>query len=321
MSPLDIASQGKLEANHRADDRVDVLDPAVTKRRLRQTQSVGMIVHLSSLIPSGDAWLLRAEKKFAKLFDASIPLCPDERFRDEPVVESEPPGKPFASCCLVHPKAVLSCAHGFEMDRMEEFRVVFGYRTLENGGVQLRIPPTDVHEIDRVFDSYHYKREGLTVGADWAVLLLKQPSQRPIARVAEPPPQAAQRGAVYTIGHPHGLPMKFCLNGQVNTTCIPGVFAAPLDTDDGNSGSPIFFCDKVIGVLIERQESDTPDYAQFKPEQGPTCYKRQQYSTAGGEIVCTRANGTTYTTRVVGQLCTSASAFLPALARLRAAYP
>lgn len=38
MSPLDIASQGKLEANHLADNRVDMLDPAVSKRRLRHTQ-------------------------------------------------------------------------------------------------------------------------------------------------------------------------------------------------------------------------------------------------------------------------------------------
>jgi hypothetical protein len=321
MSPLDIASHGKLEANHLADNRVDVLDPAVTKRRRRHTQSVGMIVHHSSLIPSGDAWLLRAQKKFAKLFDAAIPLCPDERFRDEPVVESEPRGKPFASCCLVHPKAVLSCAHGFEIDRLHEYRVVFGYRTLEHGGVRLRIPAADVHEIEGWFDSYHYKRDNLAVGADWALVLLKQPSQRPFAHVAEPPPQAAQRGAVYAIGHPHGLPMKFCLDGYVNATCIPGVFAAPLDTDDGNSGSPIFCYDKVIGVLIERQESETPDYAPFTPEHGPTCYKRQQYSLAGRKIVCTRPDGATYETHVVGQLCTSASAFLPALTRLRAAYP
>ena len=62
-----------------------------------------MIVHHSSLIPCGDAWLLRAEKKFAKLIDAATPLCPDEKFRDEPV-ESKPRGKPYASCRLVHPR-------------------------------------------------------------------------------------------------------------------------------------------------------------------------------------------------------------------------
>jgi hypothetical protein len=197
---------------------------------------------------------------------------------------------------------------------------VFGYRNLQNSGAQLHIPKADVHEIEGFHARYLYSEHGLQLGADWSLLLLKKPSGRPLPHVATPSAQAVDGSQVYAIGHPHGLPMKICQEGYVNATCIPHVFAATLDTDAGNSGSPIFCGSSLIGVLMKRQETTTPDYAQTDPGHVPTCYERQHYSRAGREIVCTRADGSTYKTHVVGQPCTSASAFFPALETLRAAY-
>jgi hypothetical protein len=320
MSVQHIPPPTNLRADHGQDNRMDVLDARVTDKQRRLAESVGMIVHHTALRDSGDTWLLRATKPFRELHDVAIQLCPDERFRDEPMVQADTEGRSFWSCCLVHRKAVLTCAHGFEKDNLREYRVVFGHRTLQGGGVRLHIPKADVHEIEDYFDRYHYSEHNLELGADWALLLLKEPSQRPLLLVAEPPPEAAEPGNVYAIGHPHTLPMKVCQDGYVKPTCIPHVFAAPLDTDDGNSGSPIFCGDEVIGVLIERQE-DTPDYAWTTREHGAKCYKRQRYGLAGRKIVCTGADGSKYTTSVVGQLCTSASSFLPKLEELRATYP
>ena len=67
---------GKNGANHGPDNRVDVLDDAVTNEQLRHTHSVGMIVHQSALSDSGDdaTWLLRSRKSFRQHFDAAVEL-------------------------------------------------------------------------------------------------------------------------------------------------------------------------------------------------------------------------------------------------------
>lgn len=71
---------------------------------------------------------------------------------------------------------------------------------------------------------------------------------------------AKQGDALYMLGHPLGLPLKFTNHGMIYSV-TSNTLSTDLDAFKGNSGSPVFNeeTNKVIGILIKGQTDFTMD--------------------------------------------------------------
>jgi hypothetical protein len=96
------------------------------------------------------------------------------------------------------------------------------------------------------------EREEVGTGADYALVRLdRQAAGRPalaVRRTGKIDPNQA----VYVMGHPSGLPLKYAPGAFVRDNANVNFFVANLDTYGGNSGSPVFNADEgmVEGILV-----------------------------------------------------------------------
>jgi hypothetical protein len=154
-------------------------------------------------------------------------LCPNEIFSNQPV-------GPYCSGFLVSPQIVSTTAHCIG-GIVENARFVFGFRMNSSRNPNLVINNSEIYKGRRIVGS-----QLIDNGIDWALVELDRPV------VNHQPLQIRRDGkledgaALYVMGHPCGLPVKFAANSHVISNGNFATFTANLDIFGGYPGSPVF---------------------------------------------------------------------------------
>lgn len=195
----------------------------------------------------------KMENEFAvlrvKTFKEEYNLCACERFTNQPSVLGK-----MCTCFLVEEDVVATAGHFLNQGKVEDFRIVFGFK-MENGSTPVtRVPKTNVYKGVKLFGKSH-GREGNA--PDWGLLKLdRKVKGQEIVKLSKDNIYCDQ--PVYTIGHPAGLPVKFATGASVHESRNDFFFRADLDIFMGNSGSPVFDRDthEVIGLVAHGYTKD-----------------------------------------------------------------
>ena len=220
-----VAIAAKITSVVGRDDRVEAKD-AVVAASLLDAVAVLFDGPLAEDVATG-RW---------KLPVRGLGLVSKARFSEQTAI-----AKPFTGF-LVGPDLLLTASHA--VGDPARLLVHFDYR-LDAGGNE----PAVVVEKSAVFGVRQVVDRDRK--ADWALLrLTATPAGRPIATVSATGPRTGD--ALWMLGHPRGLPMKFVDNGRVEST-NGSFFTCGLDAAHGNSGSMIVDAASghVVGVLVE----------------------------------------------------------------------
>lgn len=187
-------------------------------------------------------------------------LCSGERFADQPVGA-------FCSGFLVAPDMIATAGHCVDESDFNRTLYIFGYRMASDTSAVTRLPNTEIYRgrqlVGRVLTSG---------GADWALVRLDRPvTNHTVVRLRRSG-TITHGQAVYVIGHPSGLPIKYAPGAQVRSNIHNAFFTANLDTYGGNSGSPVFNSNthEVEGILVRGETDFVPNGTCFVSKVCPT---------------------------------------------------
>ena len=177
-------------------------------------------------------------------------LCASERFRNQPVGA-------FCSGFLVAPDIIATAGHCVNAGNVTNTRFVFGYRMTNAANAQTTISNSEIYRGASVID------RRLTNGdnADWTLVRLdRSVTNHRITTIRRTGTIGANQ-AVYVIGHPVGLPIKYAPGANVRDNAPVEFFVANLDTYGGNSGSPVFNANThtVEGILVRGETDFVPN--------------------------------------------------------------
>lgn len=222
------------------DDRREITQVKL-EEHVRAADSVAAVFESSRVRRLHDAFpRVRLE---TGIYGLRFELHESERFWDQPFGA-------LGAAVLVAPDLVLTAAHLVSREPGDR-RIVFGYRMVDRSTVQTELPTTEVYEIRRVVAME--KRPDLH--RDWALCQLhRDVRNHEPARIRRNGPIATQT-LVYSIGHPGGLPLKFCDGARVRVA-DEHWFTANLDHAVHSSGSPVFNADDhvVEGILYDGED-------------------------------------------------------------------
>lgn len=215
------------------------LNPLISwqKNMLINGRSVGLVVQKSQIHRITDTlYQLDVSGRLGDQFR----LCPGELFVDQPVAGE---GTTF----VIGAKTLVTASHVFSQS-IDNYAIVFGYELIsKKGAYEVFIPVSNVYfPTKMVLDASE---------EDFAVYEVDRP-----LHVAPLPLSnrqiAPDKGVVYMIGHPLGLPKKVALNASVGENSNASYFYTSLDAFQGNSGSPVFLfgTNEVIGILVSGQK-------------------------------------------------------------------
>lgn len=217
------------------DDRLDmyqVTDPDI----LLRAEAVAALVDMVRLTDNGDG----TSTLLTALFRSTHLLCEGERFRDQPVA-------PHCTGFLVAPDIIATAGHCINQNNLAQTRFVFGFRMLTADKARIVVDNANIFKGIAILG-----REEVGAGADYALVRLDRPATgRPVLAIRRTV-KIDDTQAVYVMGHPSGLPLKYAPGANVRDNSNASFFVANLDTYGGNSGSPVFNADDgaVEGILV-----------------------------------------------------------------------
>jgi len=225
------------------DNRMDIYK--VRDKDIKQNAACVVAVTLNTnLETDGDGfWKLRVSH-----FGQSLGLSKKERFWGQPASAG-----PMWTGFLVKEDIVATAAHVTIGKNVKDLRFVFGYMMRKDGTPVTRFSDDDIYSGDEIIKRVY---EGENAKPDWTLVKLDRPVRD--REPAKPYKNRLYRGqAVYTIGHPNGLPLK-AAPGATISNINPHCFVSNLDVFGGNSGSPVFCGDthKVIGMVVRGDGED-----------------------------------------------------------------
>lgn len=227
-------------------------------------------------------------------------LCPDEPFHDQPIVierDGEAAGGYGYTGYLVGPRHVLTCWHGWEHYAYRPQVAVFGYALGPQPGeptnrAAAEVVPLSPYPLAQARPPDPQQR---ATPDDWVLLELERPVGLPGASAAPRLGTPRTGQAVYTLGHPCGLPLKLADHARILAADARS-FRTDLDTFTGNSGSPVFDArtHALLGLVVEAQKGE----GDFEAAPARGCYVANRVDRY-----------------VTGQLSVPAAAFAAALGR------
>lgn len=217
------------------DDRLD-MHQVTDADILMRAEGVAALVDMVRLTDNGDG----TSTLLTALFRDSHLLCEGERFRHQPIA-------PHCTGFLVAPDLLATAGHCINQNNLAQTRFVFGFRMLNDAEARTVIANTNIFRGIAILE-----REEVGTGADYALVRLDRPAAgRPLLAIRRDG-EIDDTQAVYVMGHPSGLPLKYAPGANVRDNANASFFVANLDTYGGNSGSPVFNADDgtVEGILV-----------------------------------------------------------------------
>ncbi|MBC9909444.1 trypsin-like serine peptidase [Chitinophaga varians] len=208
------------------------MDPYNTTLGIKQLAGkVGLIIDTGQLVKRADGnYMLRQNGDLKSSFGT----CDGEHFDHQPVVKVR--GSGFA----IKETTMVTAGHCLGSTDFKRYYIVFGYRMEDSLKANLLIKANDVYKVGSIVD------ENAT--DDYCVFTTNRPLPREsVLPVSIQTP--AMLDAVYSIGYGLGLPVKVASKAFVRSLLPVGGFICNLDVYTGDSGSPVFRNDSVIGVL------------------------------------------------------------------------
>lgn len=237
------------------------LEHQVVDALILQSRSVACLMNKSNLEkqPNGTYRfrqnIMTLAEKVPYLIDLrDTPTDPNLPFKDEPA-----PGR--GTGFLVRKNLFATAGHcvckrgteELDLDWIKKMRIVFDFHINDKGICQ--------QEFSKIYKIDLNREIAWKMGtSDWALFhLTKDVEDRKPLMIEEKKTQLKSKDAVYMLGHPSGLPLKYTHSGKIKDVTHREFFTAQLDAFAGNSGSPIFdaITHKVIGILVNGQ----PDYS------------------------------------------------------------
>ncbi|NLR67648.1 trypsin-like peptidase domain-containing protein [Chitinophaga varians] len=219
----------KVYGTYGEDDRVDPYRMSADIKQL--AGRVGLIIDTSMLTkaPHGN-YTLRESGSLQSWHT----VCDNEHFAFQPVVDSHCTG--FA----IGERVMITAGHCVDNSNYRRYCIVFGFSMQDSLKANVLIKGEDVLKIRRVMS-----RDSIL---DFSIVEVDKPlSKEKIMRVSRRIP--AEEDSVYSIGYGLGLPVKVASRAAVRSLLSYGGFLCNLDVYTGDSGSPVFAKDSVIGVL------------------------------------------------------------------------
>lgn len=260
------------------DDRLNILE-------VPQFQSIARSVAIA--IPNN--FLSKHENGSWEVLDVEhlgmstqVYACMSERFATEPIIGN-------CTGFLVGPRTLLTAGHcvlpkGI-VDNDENhpfckaFTWVFDFNVKEGGKTQeSNFPAKNVYGCKKIIRAENTEADG-DFGNDFAIIELDRDVDASIG-LQKLSSQAPIKGAsAFAIGHPSGLPAKYSGTSSILKTNHKHYFEINLDSQAGNSGSPVFnLKQEVIGILVSGHNIDY-----YQSAEG--CYKANVCDATGKNCI------------------------------------
>jgi hypothetical protein len=234
------------------DDRLDTFELAAAGPIARNADGVPMLV-FNGALSAHDGVVDLPTSSLA----VSRNVCASERYASQPVTSA---GQ--CTAWLVGPRLVATAGHCTNFSPpgtdVSFLSVLFGFRMLDAASARTTVPAAEVYRVVGV--------RGLCPGADCTVLELERPVTNHLMLSFRRTGAATEGDALYLLGHPHTLPLKFNGPGPLfRVTDFGGNFnivMQSLDVAGGNSGSPVInsATNVVEGILSGRSDVGLPEF-------------------------------------------------------------
>lgn len=226
------------------DDRKDYyqIDDEQVKKN---AGCVAAICGQDDLIVKNNGFSRLKTKDFGKVFS----LCDSEPFCRQPIVKGR-----LCTGFLVKEDIIATAAHCIHGVSLARLRFLFGYKMLDFSTPVTRVPDDNIYKGVEIIDRVYRGIRG--DGSDWALVRL---DRKVIGQsvVTFPHADISCGQAVYVIGHPCGLPLKYAAGAHVKVV-DNAYFSADLDVFAGNSGSPVFDSNThaLVGIVVRGDNRD-----------------------------------------------------------------
>lgn len=254
-----LTAMQSLGAIYGSDDRRDLFQTSLPK-------NVGTAIAISvpgnfvQALVNGN-WRIKDVENL--IGSSSVNACSGERFGNQPTIGN-------CTGFLVGDRYMITAGHCVVnvgiVDNDENspycanFRWYFDFNIGVNGKTTVNnISSNRLYKCKRVI-----RAEVIDGGADFAVLELDRPVSKDMIPLAVNSVHPAVGSAIFTVGHPSGLPAKHSgISSVVKADENLNYFEAYLDTEGGNSGGPVFNKkNEVIGILVSGHQIDYYQTAQ-----------------------------------------------------------
>ncbi len=197
-----------------------------------------------SLIDVNNEFSTLKVKNYGETFN----LCDLEPFRDQPISAG-------AMCpgFLVKEDIIATASHWVQENNITDLRFLFGYQMVDESTPVIRFAGENIY---RGMEMIHRVFNPGSENPGWALVRLDRKVEgQAVARVSKEEIFCDQ--AVYTFGHPVGLPLKFGAGASV-LDVHETFFEANLNIYSGSIGSPVFALDthEVIGMVVKNENHD-----------------------------------------------------------------
>jgi hypothetical protein len=243
------------------DHRQDVKD-APQYRELAKAVAISVGTNLLTLNSDG-TYSIQMVTSLAK--SAEYDVCPGERFASQPSLG-------IYTGFLIGDRYLITAGHGPVAEGIIDNETqnfcaqhswYFDYTLDSAGNINTQqISSSQIYHCKRIIHAENIElpaptnEPGLNPGNDFAIIEL----DRPVAGAKPLPiaPRPINIGEmVFTIGHPSGLPAKFSGFSWVRSNPTSFYYSVNLDTQEGNSGSPVFnMNNQVTGILVSGHPVD-----------------------------------------------------------------
>ena len=186
-------------------------------------------------------------------------ICSDEKFASQPSLG-------FCTGFLISDRHLVTAGHcgianGSSSDPDQglcspEMTWYFGYKMHNaKSEPQTRIKDDQLYRCKKLIRIENTIRNGVET-SDFAIIELDRPVVN--ATPLKLPTSSARNGdLVYTVGFPMGTPAKVSDRSAILKNDNPNHFSVNLDTQAGNSGSPVLNTkNEVVGIIISGHEND-----------------------------------------------------------------